>query len=212
MSAQVEAHLGRQRLARDLFERRERLRRAVPGTGDARDLGGAVEVEAVGELRAARRRGGHERVERHHLPPCPAHEEEPELLGIAPELRLRLDVHLVDAAEPVEVVHVGAAEERAERRVDVLQRRADLQHLRAIDVGVDLRHRRAVERCHTPDLGPLAGRLHEALRLLGQEIGRPADPILQLHREARAGPEAGNSGRTEGDDDALPESVWRTSR
>ena len=56
------------------------------------------------------------------LAPGAAHEEQPELLRIPPELGLGLHVDLVHAAEPVEVVHVGAAEQRAERRVDVVER------------------------------------------------------------------------------------------
>ena len=66
----------------------------------------------------------HQRVERHHLPVLAAHEEQPELLRIAPELRLGLHVDLVDAPEPVEVVDVRAAEQRAERGVDVAERHA----------------------------------------------------------------------------------------
>ena len=83
---------------------------------------------------------GDQRVERDHAARLVAHEEEPELLRILPELRLGLQVHLVDAAELVEVVDVRAAEQRAERGVDVVQLHARLQHLAAIDVGVDLRH------------------------------------------------------------------------
>ena len=121
---------------------------------------------------------GDQRVERDHAARLVPHEEEPELLRVLPELRLGLHVHLVDAAELVEVVDVGAAEQRAERGVDVVQLHAGLQHLAAIDVGVDLRHARAVERGDASDLRPLPRRLHEALRLLGQVLaaGRRCDP------------------------------------
>ena len=101
-----------------------------------------------------------------------ADEEQAELLRVAPVLRLGLHVHLVDTPEPVEVVDVGAAEERPERGVDVGERDADLQHLAAVDVGVDLRHRRAVERRDAPDLRPLARRRMKRVRLLGQELRR----------------------------------------
>ncbi len=103
--------------------------------------------------------------ERHHAAPRVLHEEQSELFRIAPELRLGLDVDLVDAAEPVEVVHVGTAEQRPERGVHVVELDAGLQHLAAIDVGIDLRHRRAIQRADAPDLRPFAGRLHELLRV-----------------------------------------------
>ena len=106
------------------------------------------------------------------------HEEQPELFRIRPELRLGLDVHLVHAAEPVEVVHVGAAEQRAERGVHVVQLHAGLQHLAAIDVGVDLRDRRPIQRADASDLRPLARGLHEAPRSArpGSPASRRCDP------------------------------------
>ena len=69
----VVAHLGGQHLLGDFLERGQRLRRAVAGRRHAGDLGRAIQVEAVGELRAARRPRRHQRVERHHLAvACPA--------------------------------------------------------------------------------------------------------------------------------------------
>ena len=101
------------------------------------------------------------------------HEEQPELLRILAELRFGLQIDLVDAAEPVEVVDVGAAEQRAERRVHVVQRHAGLEHLAAIDVGVDLRHGRAIERVDAPDLRPLARGLHEPRVCCARYSGDP---------------------------------------
>src|SRR4029453_9677469 len=136
------------------------------GRGNAGDLRRAVEIEAVGELRTRGRARRHQGVERHHAAALPAHEEQAELTRIAPELRLRLDVDLVDAPEFVEVVDVRAAEQRAERRVDIGDLHAGLEDPAAIDVGVDLRHRRAVESAGPADLRPLARRFEEAPRLL----------------------------------------------
>ena len=143
--------------------------------------------------------GADQRVERDHAARLVPHEEEPELLRVLPELRLGLQVHLVDAAELVEVVDVGAAEQRAERGVDVVQQHARLEHLAAIDVGEHLRHARAVQRADASDLRPLARRLDEALRLLGEVLRRAAAAILQLHREPGAGAETRNRGRPEGE-------------
>ena len=119
-----------------------------------------------------------QRVERDHPARLVPHEEEPELLRVLPELGLGLHVHLVDAAELVEVVDVGAAEQRAERRVDVVHQHARLEHLAAIDVGEDLRHARPIQRADAPDLRPLARRLDETLRLLGEVLAarRRCDP------------------------------------
>ena len=120
----VVAHLRWQRLEGDALERIQRLRRAESRRGHAGDFCRAIEIESIGELGSVRGCRSNQRVERHHLLLVTAHEEEAELLGIGPIFGFRLDVHLVDAAETVEVVHVGAAEQRAERGVDVLQRHA----------------------------------------------------------------------------------------
>ena len=58
-------------------------------------------------------------------------------------LAFGLQEHLPLPAEAVELVHDRAAEERLQRLVDVAERDALLQHLVAVDVGVDLRHVRA---------------------------------------------------------------------
>src|SRR5262249_48681187 len=123
-----------------------------------------------------------------------------ELTRIAAVLGLRLQIDLVDTAEAIEVVDVRTAEQRAERGVDVGELHAGLHHLAAIDVRVDLRHHRAIQRRDTTDLRSLPRRVHEALRLLGEICRRAAAAILQLNREARAGSQAGNRRRTEGDD------------
>ena len=123
------------------------------------------------------------------MPPClAAHVEEPELLRIVPELRLGLDVHLVHAAEAVEVVDVRAAEQRAERRVHV--RRSARP---ASAPCCDRCRRRSAARVarYSVLMRPISGRFRAAsmnsLRLLGQILGRAAAAILQLHREAGAG-------------------------
>src|SRR4029078_8591033 len=97
-----------------------------------------------------------------------------ELLRIASVLRLGLHVDLVHAPEPVDVVDMRAAEERAERGVDVLQRSAHFQHLRPIDVRVDLRYARAIQRANATDFWSLTRGLHETPGLLGQKRGVPS--------------------------------------
>ena len=153
-----------------------------------------------------------ERVERDHAALLVLHEEQPELLRILAELRLGLHIHLVDTAEPVEVVDVGAAEQRPERRVDVVQRDARLQNLAPVDVGEDLRHRGAIERVDAADLRPLPGRLHEARGLLRQVVRRSAAAILQLHREAGARAESGDRRRARRPPRPLPECSCANAR
>src|SRR4029077_12277795 len=122
----------------------------------------------VSEFRTGARARRHQRVERHHAAGLTSYEEQTQLAGIPPEFRLGLDVYLVDAAELVEVVDVRAAQERAERRVDVAELHAGLQDLAAVDVGEDLRDAGAIEGVDPADLRTLACGFDELLRLLRQ--------------------------------------------
>ena len=63
-----------------------------------------------------------------------ANVEQAEVVRIRPVLRFGLEEDAPDASEPVELVHVSAAEERLERLIDVLDRDAELEHAILVDV------------------------------------------------------------------------------
>ena len=79
----VEAHVRRQRLLRDLLERRRAPARSCsPRAGTPVSSAERYEVEAVGELGPARRPRRHQGVERHHLAVrCPRTKNSPNCFG-----------------------------------------------------------------------------------------------------------------------------------
>src|SRR5262249_34399860 len=117
--------------------------------------------------------------------------------------RLGLEEDLPLAAEAVELVDVDASEEGLERLVHVADGDALLQDLVAVDVGVDLGHRRAPDAVDVGHLGTLPRGLEELRGVLLQDVDGSAAPALEPEREAAAGAEALDGGRLEGDDARL---------
>ena len=120
-----------------------------------------------------------------------------------PVLGFSLHVDFVQPAEAVEVVDVGAAQERANRRVDVRQLDTQFQRLGLVDVYIHLRDTRAKQRAGAGYLRALGCRRDEFLRLLGQVLGRIAAEILQHHRKPGARAETGDCRRPESESNAL---------
>ena len=123
--------------------------------------------------------------------------EEAEIRRIRPVLRLGLEEDAPDAPEAVELVHVGAAEERLERRVHVLDRDAELEHPVLVDAREELRHGGRVRRRQERDLGPLLQLGHEPLRVLPEVVDGVAGAILDEHVDAAGLADAGDGGREE---------------
>ncbi len=112
----------------------------------------------------------------------------------------RLQEHAPLPAEAVELVHEQPAEKRLHRLIDVAERDALLQHLVAIDVGEQLRHRRGELRGDAGQLRPLARRGEELLQVLVRGTSTAAAAaILQPEREAALRAEAGNRRRHHGE-------------
>ncbi len=103
------------------------------------------------------------------------------------------------AAEAVELIHVESAEERLHRLVDVAEGDALLQHFVAIDVSVELRHRRGELGRDADQFGPLPRRLEKLLHVLVQEVEAAAGAVLQPEREAALRAKTGNRRRHHGE-------------
>ncbi len=192
--------LGRQRLGRDLLQRRDRLAGAVSGRGRADDLRRPVEIEAHRVLGTGHAAHVHQRRQRHHLAAHVAHVEVLEVVWIAPAVGRRLHEDLPLAREAREVVDVGATQKRLERGVDVGDRDALLQDLFLVDLDVDLRHRRREVGDHVLQLGPLAGGVDELFHVLRQKLDGAAAPILQEQAEPARGADAGDRRRRQRED------------
>jgi hypothetical protein len=120
-----------------------------------------------------------------------------------PEARLGLELDAIDPAEGVEVVHVEGAEEDLQGGEDVGDRDAERPRLRAIDLGIELRHPRSKPREHAGKLGPLARRVHDLPRDRVDVIERAAGDALHLELESAAGADAADRRRREDHDGRL---------
>ena len=87
-----------------------------------------------------RRSYRHEGAERNHVAGGVAGLQARDVLGVQPEARLGLRIHLVSAAEAVEVIDVQGAEIDLHGVEDVRKRDALGLRLLAIHLGVHLRH------------------------------------------------------------------------
>ena len=194
---------GRQHLGGDLAQRLQRIAGAVPRCLRAGHLGAAVQVVAHGEARADAGRGGHHRIQRHHLAVAVAHEQRGQGRDVAAELGVGLHRHAVVLAEAGEVVHLQAAQEDLQRAEHVGDGNAELLDLLAVDGDAVVGRRRGVGRGDAADLRPLLRGLDELRRHLRQFLRALAVARLQHHREARHRTEAGQGRRVERDRDRL---------
>ncbi len=169
---------GRQDPGREPLHGGERIAGAVAGRGRAVDRDAPVEV--VADQRRGPEHQAHrgERADRHHLALGVPHVHLEDVVDLAAEVLVGLDVDLPGAAEQVEVVDVEAAEralQRGEHVVDV-----DAQRLRlvAVEIEVELRRVGGEGAEHARQLGLLVGlddhRAHH-LGELGDVAARP-DP------------------------------------
>ncbi len=147
------------------------------------------------------RHGRRQRVERHHRALLVAHEQEPEVAHLLPELGLRLHGDLVIAAESREVVDLVAAEEGLHRGEHVVDRHAELLDLLAVDLEAVIGGRGGEGRRDAADLRPLLRGRHELPGDRGQFLGRLSAARLQHHRESGHRAEPGQRRRVERHDD-----------
>ena len=174
-------------------------RELKPGAGRGVDLGGAIEVVAHGELGAGALLEARQRREGHRVALAVSHVELPELLGLGPVLALGLHINLPLPAEPVEVVDEVGAHEGLERSVDIAELHPLLQHLVAVHVDEDLRHRGGEGRGDPGKFGPFARLGQEFLGVLPQEGDVLACPVLEHHGDAARGADARDGRRREGE-------------
>ncbi len=119
------------------------------------------------------------------------------------ERRIGLDLHLVGAAEPVEVVHVQRAQVDLHGVEHIRDRHAQLLGLDAVQVGVELRHVDLVARERRAQLRRLARLLHEGLRGGEELLVADRAAVFQLHLEAAHRAEALHRRRREHGDERI---------
>ena len=200
-----EAHLLRHRLGEDVLERGEGLPGRVAARGRAADLHRAEQVEAGGDLGARHRRDRDERRERdHRVGRLAADVDLADVLGLPAVVGLGLDVDAVEPAEPVEVVHVAAAERRRHRLEHLVDGHAERARLLAVELDLDLGIVRIERGEEVAELRPLARRRQERARLRAELLhGQRAAPVLEQELEARRRAEAGDGRDVEREDDRL---------
>jgi hypothetical protein len=185
---------------RHLFHGADRFARGNPRLAVAQHARGDEAVEALELLGADHVRGLDQRLERDHLAARRgAHVDRAQVLGLRAERRVGLHLHAVSAAELVEVVDVERGHGALQRLEDVLHRHAERKRLLAVDLDLELRHRRPEERVHAGELGVLAQLLDEALRHLEQAPRIRIAARLQVHLEAARGSQAADRRGVEGD-------------
>ena len=200
-----EAHLRRHRLLEGGLQGLQGLPGGEPTPRHALQLDRPEQVEAVRELGARLRGDGHERAERDHVARGRAADVDlADVVGLAPEVRLRLHVHAKEAAEPVEVVHVAAAQAGGERLEGLVDGDAELARLLAVELHLDLGIARIERGEEVADLRPLARRLLELAAQLAETVdAQAAAPVLEEEVEAGGGAEARDGGDVEREDDRL---------
>jgi hypothetical protein len=109
-----------------------------------------------------------------------------DVVGPHAELRLGLHQHPPRPAEAVEVVHIRAAQERLQRRVDVGDGYPQRLRLVGIQIDTELRNRRPKPGVDRRDFRPLTRGLHERLRHL-RELGEIAVAAVLQHQLEAAG-------------------------
>ena len=191
----VVADLVRQRRARHVLQRGDRLPGTVAGRRRAVHLHGAKDVEPVRELRAERPFRGLDRRERHHRAGVVPDVELSDLLRRDAVFAFRLHEDPPLPSEPVELVHEQPAEKRLHRLIDIADRHALPQHLVPIDTGEDLRLVGGERRRDPGELGTLARFGQEFLELGVEKVDRAAAPVLQPEGKAPLAAEARNRGR-----------------
>ena len=200
-----EAHLLRHRLGEHVLERGEGLPGRVAPPGHPADLHRPEQVEAGGDLGVRHRRDRHERRERDHGPAGPAADVHvSDVRGLAAVVGLGLDVDAEEAAEPVEVVDVAAAEHRRHRLEHLVDGHAERARLLAVELHLHLGIVRVEGREEIGQLGPLA-RLREELARLGPELlhRERAAPVLEQELEPRRCAEPRDGRDVEREDDRL---------
>ena len=128
----------------------------------------------------------------------------------AAEPRIRLDPHLISAAELVEIVHVHRTEIGLQRVEDVVHLHAHLFGLLAIDVEVDLRH--AGHGTCEPMIGEISWRFLASSMSASVRSWSTSEPdgfaVLDLHLEA-AGEAEPHDGRRDDHERHSPRAASR---
>ena len=196
-AAPLDADIGRQVLAHDLFERLHRLSRTVTVRRLARDGRGIEHVEAAdrtGPGRVVRRTEGRDGDHRTAVAP---HMEEVEIALVRTVGRLGLNVDAVDTVEHVEVVDIDRTCEGFERREDIGHRHAQQLRLVAVDVVVELRNVALHRRRQPRQFGTPLSVIHQRVDgLLQVGIGAVAARFEHHLEAARSTQTRDDGGRT----------------
>ena len=131
---------------KDFFERRHRLVRAIARRGRSVDLRRAIFVVAQREFRTGDVLDGRDRIKRHSVTVCVAHEELADVFRVGAIIAFRFYVNLPCATEPIEVIHEKAAHECLEGLVNLAEIDPLFDHFVTIDVDEDLRNVRQKRR------------------------------------------------------------------
>jgi hypothetical protein len=156
----------------------------------ARDAVGAGDVAEI-----------HHAAEHHHVAGGIAGAQPRQIGALFAERQVGLRGDVIGAAEQVEVVDVGRAEIGLDGFVDVRNRHAEFLRLDAIDIDEHLRRIGGEGREHLRQAGRLARGGDKFVGGRCQQFGTAALAILDAHREAAAGADAGHRRRRNHDDE-----------
>src|SRR5262249_9357 len=127
-----------------------------------------------------------------------------DVVGLAPEVRIGLDVNAEETPEAVEVVDVGTAEHGRQSLEHVVDRHADEARFLAVEIHFDLRIAGIEGGEDVADLGTLVGRFHELTAEIAElRYTERAAAILEQKVETRGRAEAGDRRDVEREDDRL---------
>ncbi len=170
----------RQCLVGDTLDRRLRLTRREARRRAAIDVGGEEAVIARGALRPRGAVDLQQGRKRDHLPGARADLELADILGPGAKGGIGLDPDTVGAAKRIEVVDVERAEIDLQGLEHVSDRHAKLLRLRAVEIGIELRHVDLEAGEQARKLRRLVCLAEERLGRLVQRLVPEAGTILDL--------------------------------
>ena len=173
-----------QQARREGLHRRQRVAGADAGRRAALDLRGRIKVVAHDAVGARRAANGEHRAERHHGARRASRAQPRDVRRIETKRPVGLRRHAIAAAEEIEVIHVDGAEIDLQRLEDALHGNVEHLRLRAVDVEVVLRRRRAEGAVDLLHDAAAVARCRHLERALLERFETPAGAVLQHHLEA----------------------------
>ena len=162
-----------------------------------------VHVVALDQRRAGHVADRNQRAHRHQVVGRRAHLEPQDVVALEAMLLIGLGADLVDAAEGVEVVHIGGAEIDRQGFEDVGDRHVQHARLVAIDLEEQLGARGREGREHAGQAGRLIGLAHQLVGDAEDAAHIGAVAFLKLQLEAAGIADAADRRRRDRDDERL---------